>query len=162
MGKETCRTPNRLCTCLGDDCGRTWPRDTRSSVPESELSVGAVHVASFAFQTLVVTNKQVPLLSQFAHQLPNGRPCARFFSYHQGFEFVDVACCTTFCPDVCLYHGHSDSDAFRLFGFAFQVQVRSQSFCRLLSHHVCQRVSKHVVEADLVLRDNWWARTFQV
>ena len=43
----------------------------------------------------------------------------RFFSYHQGFEFVDVARCTTFCPCVCLYQrqtfGHPDSDAFSVF-----------------------------------------------
>ena len=88
---------------LGDDFGCTWPRDTRSSVPETELSVGAVHVATSAFQTSVVKNEQVALLSQFVHHLPNGRPCARFFSYHPRFEFVDVACCTTFCPHVCLY-----------------------------------------------------------
>ena len=139
---------------LRDDFGRTWPRDTKSSVPETELSVGAVHVASFAFQTLVVTNEQVILLSQFVHQLPNGNPCTRFFSYHQGFEFVDVACCTTFRPDVCMCQrqtfGRPDSDAFRLFDFAFQLQVKVQSFSRLLSHHVYQRICKHVVEADLV------------
>ena len=34
---------------LGDDFGRTWPRDTRNSFPETELSVRAVHVANFAF-----------------------------------------------------------------------------------------------------------------
>ena len=50
---------------LGDDFCRTWPRDTRSSVPETELSVSAVHVASSAFQTPVVTNEQMTLLSQF-------------------------------------------------------------------------------------------------
>ena len=110
-----------LASELGGDFGRTWPRDTRSSVPETELPVGAVNVENFAFQTLVVTNKQVALLSQFVHQLPNGRPCARFLRCHQGFEFIDVACCSTFCPDVCLYQrqtfGHTDSDAFSLFGF---------------------------------------------
>ena len=83
---------------LGDDFGCTLPRDIRSSVPEIEVSVGAVHVASSAFQTPVVTNEQVALLRQFVHHLPDGRPCARFFSYQQGFELVDVACCTTFLP----------------------------------------------------------------
>ena len=34
---------------LGDDFGCTWPRDTRSSFPETEVPVGAAHVASFSF-----------------------------------------------------------------------------------------------------------------
>ena len=59
---------------LGDDFGRTWLRDRRSWVPETELSVGAVHITSFAVQTPVVANEQVTLLSQFVHQHPNGRP----------------------------------------------------------------------------------------
>ena len=42
---------------LGHDFGCTWPLDTRSSVPETNLSVGTVHVASSAFQTSVVTNE---------------------------------------------------------------------------------------------------------
>ena len=33
--------------------------DTRCSVLKTEVSVGTVHVASFAFQALVVTNEQV-------------------------------------------------------------------------------------------------------
>ena len=86
---------------FGDDFSRTWPR---------------------AFQTLVVTNEQVAFLSQFLLQLPNGSPCVR-----KWLKFTDVTCCTTFCPDVCFHQrqpfGHTDSDAFSLFGFAFQVQV---------------------------------------
>ena len=117
--------------------------DTRSSVPETELSVGAVQVASLAFQTFVVTNEQVAMLSQFVRHLLNGRPCARLFRNHQGSEFVDVArfefmdgtCCTTSCPYVCLYQrqtlSHFDSDTFSLFGFAFEIP---QSFGRLLRH----------------------------
>ena len=100
---------------FGDDFSRTWPRDTKSSVPETELPVGAVHVASFAFQTLAVTNEQVAFLSQFLLQLPNGSPCARFFGHHQWLKFTDVTCCTTFCPDVCLHQ----RQAFSL----FEVQV---------------------------------------
>ena len=42
---------------LGYDFGCTWPRDTKSSFPETELSCGAVQVASLAFQTSAVTNK---------------------------------------------------------------------------------------------------------
>ena len=80
------------------------------------------------------------LLSQFVHHHLNGRPCARFFVYHQGFEFIDVACCTTFFPYVCLHQrqtfGNPDSDTFRLFGFAFQVLVRQQTFSRLFSHQL--------------------------
>ena len=91
-----------------------------------DFGCGAVHVASSAFRTLVVTSEQVALLSQFVHHLPNGRPCARFFNNHQGFEFVDVACCTTLSLYVCLYQrqsfGHPDPDTFSLFGFAFQIQ----------------------------------------
>ena len=113
---------------VGDHFGRAWPRNTRCSVPEIEVSVGTVHVASFAFQTLVVTNEQMSLLSQFLHLLPNGRPCACSPPCQQGFKFSGVACCTTFGPDVCLHQrqtfGHLGSDAFSLFGFAFQVQVR--------------------------------------
>ena len=30
-----------------------------------------------------LSNEQVALLSQFVHHLPNGRPCARFFSYQE-------------------------------------------------------------------------------
>ena len=51
---------------LGDDIGRTCPRDTRSSVPEIELSVGTVHVASFAFQAIVATNAVDLVPSDFA------------------------------------------------------------------------------------------------
>ena len=50
--------------------------------------------------------------------------------------------------------GHPDSDTFRLLGFAFQIQVKQQTFSRLFSHHICQKVGKHVVKADLVLRDD--------
>ena len=59
-----------------------------SSVPEAELSVGTVHVASFASQTLVVTSEQVALLSQFVNQLLDGRPCPCFFHCHEGFKFI--------------------------------------------------------------------------
>ena len=106
---------------LGDGFGCTRPRDTRSS---------AVHVASFAFETPVVTNEQEALLSQFVHHLPSGRPCSRFFSDHQGFEFADVAYCTTFCPYVCLYQRQTfrdpDSDTFSLF-WALRSRFKSGS-----------------------------------
>ena len=139
--------PNRLFPFLFliwemNGFGGTWPRDTRSSVPEAELSVSAVHVASFAFQTLVVTNEQVTLLSQFVHQLRNGKPNARFLNYHQGFEFVDVACCTTFLPR-CLLVPEPRRLATPIpmrsafFGFAFQVRVTQPSSSqRVLSKHV--------------------------
>ena len=42
---------------LGDDLGCTLPRDTLSSVPETELFVGSVQVTSLAFQTSVVTDE---------------------------------------------------------------------------------------------------------
>ena len=84
----------------GDDVGRTWSRDAKCSAPEIEVSVGTVHVAGFACQTLVVTNEQMALLSQVVHQLPNGRPCACCLHCQQGFKFIDVASCTTFGRDV--------------------------------------------------------------
>ena len=48
---------------LGDDVDCTWPWNARVSFPEIELSVGTVHIASFAIQTLVA-NEQGALLSQ--------------------------------------------------------------------------------------------------
>ena len=53
----------------GDDVGRTWPKDAKCSAPEIELSVGTVHVASFAFQALGMTNEQMASVSQFATNL---------------------------------------------------------------------------------------------
>ena len=60
----------------GDDVGRTWPKDAKCSAPEIELSVGTVHVASFAFQAIGMTNEQMASVSQCAHQPFDSRPCA--------------------------------------------------------------------------------------
>ena len=68
-----------LASELGDDNGGAWPWDAR--VPESELSVGSVHLANFASQTFVVTYEYVALVSQLIHKRAEDSPRACCFFY---------------------------------------------------------------------------------
>ena len=130
------------------------------------LSVGTVHVASIAFEALSVTDEQMTLLRQSVYQPPDGRPCACFLLFEQGVKFADIACFSAFGPDVRLHKrptlAHTDSDAFHILGFTFQIYVGKQTCRRLLGHGVCQRVCKHVVKNNLLLLDSCWANVFRV
>ena len=99
------------------------------------------------------------LVGQLVHQRAESSPRACCFFHHQSVEFVDISSFASLGPNVRLHQSqsfrHANPDTFSPLGFAF-------TFCRFFCHHICQGIGKHVVEADLVLRDDLWADVFQV
>ena len=73
------------------------------TAPETELSVGSVHIANFASQTFVVTYEKVAFMGQIIHKLAENSPRACCFFLQQRIKFVDMTSFVSFGPNVCLH-----------------------------------------------------------
>ena len=104
-------------------------------LPNFELPASAISVACLAPQIALVLHEEMTCVGDLSKQFLKGRQ-GRDLSRFQQRLFA-------FGSDVTLHQSqplrHTDTRAFRSFGFLLQVHVRQQTFRCLLGHDIRQR-----------------------